>query len=260
MTTNLTCRKCARAVSGSYRYCPYCGAEVHTAFNEENARPEAFIELLNSLYNLLADKASPVRRHYLPQISEDVMSRRATLEFNDEFGRFFATFAAHGGMPQSVSDLLTVSLSNALTGYAYRSVEEAVMRKRSSALSPTESERLLSSMRVEAGSSLRDSCFAVLDEKKAVDLRLLRCLALRWDNRHLPYLLADDSVQRKWIATVMSQNIDSTIKRHEAALIDMQSGDIRSLMHRKLPAIADNVEQDVIFGYIVKLSESLWPM
>jgi hypothetical protein len=51
-----------------------------------------------------------------------------------------------------------------------------------------------------------------------------------------------------------------TIQCNEKAFKALKPNtDITALLDRKQGAIRDGVEQDILFGYIVKLSESLYP-
>jgi hypothetical protein len=163
-------------------------------------------------------------------------------------------------VPDAVQALYPLSLSNSLTGYVYRSVEEFVTDRKSAELSPTERECLLTSLYEEAEQDLKDSCYKALNRNDELDGRILFCLALRWRNRHLKYLLADDEQQGCWYFNALQQNIEGSIRCHERAYKALfPDADIASLMERKQDAIRENTEQDVFFGYIVKLSESLHP-
>jgi len=130
-------------VSATYRYCPFCGGEVHAPLNALDAKPESFIDLLNSIYNLLADKANQSRIAYLSARSEEVIARRARLEFDEEFDSISRSYATRGGLPAAVTNLYSLALTNGLTGYAYRTIEEWVTHRRSGPMSQAESQQLL---------------------------------------------------------------------------------------------------------------------
>jgi hypothetical protein len=233
---------------------------MHISIEQINAKPEQFIDLMNSLYNLIADKNNAKRTEYLPALSENIMSRRCKIEFEDEIRSIAINYLTKGGLPDAVQDLYPMSLTNSLSGYVYRTIEELVTNKRSSKLPDVDRDYLMTSMYKEAEADLKNSCFRVLSEDDELDRRVLFCLALRWDNRHLKYLLADDKQQGEWFYTVLSQNIESTMKCNERAFKALKANtDITALMFRKQDAIRDGVEQDILFGYIVKLSESLFP-
>jgi hypothetical protein len=260
MQDNLTCKKCGRLVNCLFRFCPSCGEPLHILLEQINAKPELFIDLMNSLYNLIADKSNEKRTEYLPSLSENIMSRRCKIEFEDEVRSISIMYLTKGGLPDAVLDLYPMALTNSLSGYVYRTIEEFVTHKKSTKLSDADREYLVTSMYKEAEADLRNSCYKVLSENNELDRRVLFCLALRWDNRHLKYLLADDEQQGEWFYEVLSQNIETTINCHERAFEALKSNtDITALMSRRKDAIRDGVEQDILFGYIVKLSESLYP-
>ena len=260
MQDNSTCKKCGRLVNCLFRFCPFCGEPIHISLEQINTKPELFVELMNSLYNLIADKNNEKRTEYLTPLSESVMSRRCKIEFEDEFRSISMTYLTKGGLPDAVLDLYPMSLTNSLSGYVYRTIEELVTHKKSAELSDADRQYLMTSMYREAEADLKNGCYRILREDNELDRRLLFCLALRWDNRHLKYLLADDEQQGEWFSTVLSQNVERTVQCNERAFKALKPGmDITALLDRKLGAIRDGVEQDILFGYIVKLSESLYP-
>jgi hypothetical protein len=260
MQDNLTYKKCGRLVDCLFRFCPFCSAPIHISLEQINTKPELFIDQMNSLYNFIADKNNEKRSEYLPPLSESIMSRRCKIEFEDEFRSISMTYLTKGGLPDAVLDLYPMSLTNSLSGYVYRTVEELVTHKKSAELSDTDRQYLRTSMYREAEADLKNSYYKVLREDNALDNRVLFCLALRWDNRHLKYLLADDEQQGEWFSKVLSQNIERTIQYNERAFRALKPNtDITALLDRKQGAIRNGVEQDILFGYIVKLSESLYP-
>jgi len=182
------------------------------------------------------------------------------MEFEDEFRAISMTYITKGGLPDAVMDLYPMSLTNSLSGYVYRSIEEFVTHKKSAELPESERQYLKKSMYKEAEADLKNSCYKVLREDNELDSRVLFCLALKWNNRHLKFLLADDEQHGKWFSKVLPQNVERTIQCNEKAFKALKPNtDITALLGRKHGAIRDGVEQDFMFGYIVKLSESLYP-
>ena len=127
-------------------------------------------------------------------------------------------------------------------------------------LSKAEKRQLMSSLFKEAERDLKDSCYKVLDPSNFVDNRVVFCLSVRWKNGQLKYLLADDLYQREWFFNILSQNIATSMKYYEKIFKILVPGtDVTAIVDRKREVIEENVEQDLIFGYIVKLCESLSP-
>jgi hypothetical protein len=152
---------------------------------------------------------------YLPALSEKVMARRSRIEHEMDVKHLRMATFKKAGAEEILTDLYTLSLSTALSGYVYRSVEEMICKRTNHPLSEAEKNGLLRLMYRESGTALTDTEYRVLRPSDAVDSRLLFCLALRWDNRHLNYFLADDDIQREWWATMLSQNMELAEKRIE---------------------------------------------
>jgi len=229
------------------------------------AGPESFIPILNSLYNLLAAKQgeSPHPDHlkYLPEPSERVMIRRCRIEHRMNLKSFADTIKRNSGAEAVLMDLYTLALSNTLAGYVYRSVEEAVCKKKSAQLAESEKAQLINSMYAEYGSEMSKTLYGELRAEDVADGRLVLCLALRWKNRHLKYLLAEDQLQQKWWETVFSQNLALSLHCVEHVFRTLRLlSEGKSLSENNTAAAVERAEQDLIHGYIVKLSESLVPL
>jgi hypothetical protein len=189
------------------------------------------------------------------------MARRSQIEHEMDMKELFMATFNKPGAEEVLMNLYTLSLSTALAGYVYRSVEEMICKRTNYPLSEIEKNSLLSSMYQETGAALTDSEYCVLRPDDAVDGRLLFCLALRWDNRHLKYLLADDEIQQEWWATVLAQSIELGEERVEHVYRAMELiGPRNGLSDQTKEAVRDGIEQDLLHGYIVKLAESLIPI
>lgn len=254
------CKKCGKTIEYSFRYCPSCGAEAYVSLDASNAKPESFIDLFNSLYNLLTDKNNDERSKHLPVLSENIITRRCKLEYEADVNDMLRNLVMKFVPPEATVGMYHLSLTNVLTGYTYRSIEEFVVNKKSQKLSEADKTYLMTSLFKEAGQELKNSCYKVLDPNNPIDNRVLFCLALRWDNRHMKYLLAEEKFQSKWYPNILSQNIATSQKYHEEMFkLLLPGADVMSIFARKRAAIEDGVEQDILFGYIVKLAESLNP-
>lgn len=147
-----------------------------------------------------------------------------------------------------------------MTGYTYRSIEEIIVKKKSDKLSESDKISLMTSLFAEAGDDLKRSCYKVLDSRNDLDNRVLFCLSLRWDNRHMKYQLAEDNYQNKWCSLILSQNVLTSLKHHENIFkLLLPGANVKIMVNKKRSAIEDGVQQDFLFGYIVKLAESLNP-
>jgi hypothetical protein len=189
------------------------------------------------------------------------MARRSQIEHETDVQQLLMATFKKPGAEQILTDLYTLSLSTALAGYVYRSVEEMICKGTNDPLSESEKSGYLCSMYQEYGTTLANSEYRVLKPNDVVDDRLLFCLALRWDNRHLKYLLAGAEIQREWWATMLSQNIELAEKRVEQVYRAVELiGPSRGLSHQTKEMVRDGVVQDLLHGYIVKLVESLIPI
>lgn len=254
------CNKCGKAVDYAARYCSACGNELYASLDSSTAKPEMFTDLFNSLYNLLADKNNDNRTKYFPDLSEKIIARRCKLEYEDDYKDMIRNLTMKFVPPDATADMYYLSLSNTLAGYTYRSVEELIVKKKSAQLSEADKNRLMSLVVKEAADDFNNSCYKALDSNNYLDKRVLFCLAIRWNNGQLKYLLADDIYHQKWFFNILSQNITKSMKYHEKMFNLLTPGaNVHALVNRKREAIEQNAEQDLLFGYIVKLSESLNP-
>ena len=254
------CNKCEHSLDYSFRYCPSCGAPAYSALDPANATPDSFLDLFNSLYNLLADKSNNERSQYLPVLSEQIIARRSKIEFDDDYGSMVRNLTAKFIPPATAETLYHLYLTNTLTGYTYRSVEELIFKTKSPSLSESEKAYFINSLFTEAGEDLKQSGYKILDPRHNLDNRVLLCLAIRWDNRHLKFQLADDKFQDEWGSIILSQNILSSLKHHENLFhLLLPSADAKALVAKKRSAIENGTQQDFLFGYIVKLAETLNP-
>jgi len=189
------------------------------------------------------------------------MGRRSRIEYEIDLRELFPYALIKPGADAILMDLYTRSLSNALAGYAYRAVEEMVCGRTTPPLSQQEKDYLLRTMWEECGSDLTDTEYRVLRKDDPTDSRLLFCLAIRWDNRHLKYMLADETTQQEWWNILFPENMKLSEDCFEQIYrsLGMLKTD-GALSDEAKEMICDSVEQDLSHGYIVKLAESLDPL
>jgi hypothetical protein len=254
------CKKCGRKIDYSFRYCPSCGSEAYAPLDVRDPKPESFIDLFNSLFNLLADQENAKRSEYFSTFSEKVIARRCKLDFEDAYNDIVRNLGMKFVEPSAVAELYHLTLTLTLSGYVFRSVEEIITKRRSDPLQESDRAWLMTSLFKEAGDDLNRSCYRPLAVKNDVDRRVLFCLALRWDNRHLKYQLTEDKYAHEWASIILSQNLTTCIKCHEKVFgLLMPGSNAQAITTMKHSSFEENVQEDFLFGYIVRLAESLNP-
>src|SRR5271157_5095275 len=60
MTTRriVSCKKCGKEVDAGNRFCERCGAPIHLILDSQAAESAEFIDIFNSVFNLLANSAN----------------------------------------------------------------------------------------------------------------------------------------------------------------------------------------------------------
>ena len=245
-----------------FRYCPACGAQIYASLETSNATPEMFMDLFNSLYNLLADSHNAKRTEYFPPLSEKIIIRRAKLEVETDYNDMIRNLRMKFVPPNAsaITGSYHQSLSNALAGYTFRSIEELIANKKSPLLSETEKHSIMSTMFKESASDLHTPPYNALDSNNLVDNRVLFCFSIRWNNGHLKYMLADKDYNYKLFAVILSDAITMSIETYGKVIRSfIPDANIQEIVNRKRRSIEDNTQQDLLFGYIVRLCESLSP-
>jgi hypothetical protein len=263
MDDSLQCGNCGIWVHCFLRNCPECGAPVFLALDRANAKPEHFFDLMTSLYNLVADKENPGRARYLPGISERVIQRRCEIEFQDEAHVFGFGHHDDEDWPEEIRDIFAMALTNTLIGYIYRYIEEFICRTKDGKcgeLTEVERESLVSVLMSDE-SGYNESCFRVLNSENEIDWRVLFCLALRINKNYVRYLLAEEDQEDEWFSSILEQSIEKTTYYYGMAFRALwPDKDLRQFLARRHNIIRKNVEKDFLFGYVVRLSESLHPL
>jgi len=80
------CSKCGEKVDLLFRFCPHCGnalyidlSEIDVSKNECNDK--LFIDILNSVYNLIINPTNKERDLYFNPVSRNLISKRFELEY-----------------------------------------------------------------------------------------------------------------------------------------------------------------------------------
>ena len=160
------------------------------------------------------------------------------------------------GIPGPLMGLYHQSLSNAVAGYTFRSVEEMIFRKKLGPLDSAKRENFISS--ACSGSDLMETRYRDLKRGDPVDDRLLLALSLFWRERHREFILADDQTLEDWWTTIFSQSCEATAE--QSVSVYRQAGIQLNLRDSDKEVLAQNVSNDISMGYIIKTVESLYPM
>jgi hypothetical protein len=115
------------------------------------------------------------------------MARRSRIEHEADIKEIFSFALTQPGADSVLMDLytLSLSLSNALAGYVYRTIEEMTCERSTPPLSRQEKSYLLRTMYEESGAHLTSSEYRVLRDDDPIDSRLLFCLAIRCPMQHI---------------------------------------------------------------------------
>ncbi len=263
MDESLQCGRCGIWVHCFLRKCPQCGEPLFLALDRANARPENFFDLMTSLYNLVADKENPGRARYLPGLSERTIQRRCEIEFQDEAHVFGLGRNDNKDWPEEVRDIFAMTLSNSLIGYIYRYVEEFICLTGDAQcreLAAAERAALVAAL-TSGKTGFNESCYRVLNPENEIDRRVLFCLALRINDNYVRYLLAEGDQQDAWFNSILEQSIDKTTYFYGMAFRALwPDKDLGRFLAGRRNIIRENVEKDFLFGYVVRLSESLHPL
>lgn len=259
MDDALQCENCGMWIHCFIRYCPACGNPVFTSLDPANARPELFFELMTSLYNLAANRENDERKRYIHPISEDGLIRRCSIDFKDELQALSLDYGYEDDWPEEIEDLFAMCLSSTLSGYVFRSVEEFITNCRSPEISPEKKEHIWSVLH-SMEETIKKSSYRLLDPGDDLDRRVLFCIALLTCDGHLEHLLVTDKQHDHWFASIIEQSTERAIEFFQIAFAVLRPGEsVPELIAEKRDFIRENVERGFLFGYAMKLSESLVP-
>lgn len=259
MDDALQCSNCGIWVHCFIRKCPICGKSIFTSLDITNARPERFFDLMTSLYNLVADRENPQRNLYIPSFSEEIILRKCGMDFQDEMHAVFLKCESEYEWPEEIRDLYAMCLSYTLCGYVFRTVEELVSQGKSHELSTETVNRIISSL-VSRKEIFEKSSYKLLDWQNELDSRILFCLAMLMNGTHLECRLVDPEQHEAWSSCIIEQSTSRAVEFFEIAFGALRPDkSIPELVLEWHDFIRDNVERGFLFGYAVKLSESLIP-
>lgn len=254
------CTRCGKAVADlSVRFCPDCGQPLFVDLSRSDLRPDDFLDVLNSLYNLIIIIGHKQRDAHFHPVSRRLMNARFELEHREEFGALMFGSLGVGetrfpGRLEAIGMRVSARSSNAVTGYAVRACEELIVRRK---LPPLPIKTIQEGIDF-VGTQYKDEYIV---KRIAKDMpsdadrqRIMFIFYLQDDNRHVNYFL-DESMIEKHFGTVLGQNVELTLQKHREAI--SVAGIRRTFKEDEL---AEEVLSDIVFGYCLKLSESLFPI
>lgn len=260
MIQSRSCSECKTTVDLSARFCPQCGNLLFIDLTQKDLTGEMFLEVLNSLYNLIITVGAPNRDVYLHPVSRKLMNNRFELEHNSELkalGRGIFTSSANSisARQEAINTRITSRSTNAMTGYAVRASEELITKLRSLPLSLDEIQKRINSFKKTYHDEyiVKDIALHMPDGEAQVN-RILFVFYLQDDNKHMNYFL-DEPLLQRWFCTIIESNTEMVLQKYRESFSNIGTNVIP-----KTDDIAEEVLNDMVFGYCVRLCESLFPV
>ena len=260
MTTSITCVQCRKNVDLPVRFCPQCGNPFFVDLSRKDLTGDIFLDVLNSLYSLIITVDIPDRDVYFHPASRRMINKRYELEHKAEMkalGRGIFEFPAENKFPvrmEAINMRIKSRSSNTLAGYAIRAAEELIVKDKTLPFSSREIEDGINSFQNVYGDEYLVKDIAIHMSDKAEERRVLFTFFIQDDNKHMNYFL-DEPLLQRWFGTFIESNTEATLQRYQDAF-----SAIGSHATPKKDEIAEEVLNDMVFGYCVRLSESLFPM
>jgi hypothetical protein len=208
-----------------------------------------FLDVQSSVYNLIITANNKDRDAYFHPVSRLLIQKRFELEYEIEMRA--STGFMSWSSPICDADAITMRIkcrsSNAVAGYASRVTEELIARKKTLSLSSDEVKLAVASFESTYNAEYAVNDIAKHMTDKTQEERMLFILFLQDDNKHTAYFL-DESLWERWFGTLLQTNIDATI------------GSYKEYVQPRTEALSEEVLNDTVFGYCVRLSESLFPI
>jgi hypothetical protein len=245
-------------VALSVRFCSQCGHPFFIALSKKDLTGDIFIEVLNSLYNLIITTDIRERDAYFHPVSRTLINRRYELEHKLEVDALkYDLFGAFTGNKftervEAINMRIKSRSSNTVTGYAVRATEELIVKKKTLPLSVKEVENGINVFKKSYSDEYLVKDIAAHMADKNEERRILFVFYIQDDNKHMNYFLDEPMLQR-WFAIILESNTEATLQRYRHA-ISISGAHVTP----KMDEIAEEVLNDMVFGYCVRLSESLF--
>jgi hypothetical protein len=264
MINTIKCVQCGKEVDLSCRFCPQCGQRVYIDLSKKNLTGEMFLDVLNFVYNLIITPDIQDRDAYYHPVSRMLINKRYELEYEDSTRIHLFAFPPGLGFSArmwAMAGFFRPRASNAVTGYAIRVAEELIVKKKTTPLSPKEVENAINSFLSEfAGEDIVKVIYTHMSNKTE-EKRILFVFYIQTDNKHMNYFLDEPMLQR-WFDTILQRNTELTLEmcRDAFSKVAKTNSDIESFITCNKDMISRGVLDDMVFGYCVRLSESLFPI
>jgi L-rhamnose mutarotase len=256
----MKCSNCTKEVEFSFRFCPYCGNELYINLSEidlskKELNDNSFISILNSVYNLIINSKNKDVDLYFHPISRKLISKRFEIEYETE--KKISIISSPENIKNHnyvLNERLNSCLFNSITGYSIRITEELISERKTIPLSLQEIENGINSIEKNYSDEylIKNITSGITNE--SIKRRLLFISFIQDDNKHMNYFL-EESVLQNWFEHILDANIKLFIERNNKSFARMpNTNDINEKL------ISEEVLNDIVFGYCVKLSESLYPI
>lgn len=264
MTDSTKCVRCGKKVDLSFRFCPQCGQPVFIDLSRKDLTGDIFLDVLNSVYNLIITPDIQERDTYYHPVSRMLINKRYELEYEDSKRNLFFAFPPGVGLQArmwTTAGFIRPRASNAVTGYAIRVTEELIVKKKTTPLSVKEVENGINSFLSEFGGEHIVKSISTSMSNKSEEKRIFFIFYIQTDNKHMNYFL-DERMLQRWFDIILQRNTELTLEmfRDAYSKVTQKNSDIESFITRNKPGISEEVLNDIVFGYCVKLSESLFPI
>ena len=256
----VACKKCGKDVDVGNRFCERCGTPLHVILESPTIQNVQFIDIFNSVFNLLANKTNLGRKKYYPQTSEDLLFARTRREYDDAYKHYSFQRTTLGLDPFDfdLQTLFTVSSTTTLAGYSTRTTEELKTGNRSNRMPAEEADSMLVRFLNEGKAELGEE-FGYSESDLATPSSRWEtfCVALRWKDKFLDYALLGRDELVAFMTSIIGQSATQTLAvMREAFVTIYNSKKMEKLATRERAEI--EATKDFLFGYCLKLSESIY--
>ena len=246
----MKCTHCGTEADYSFRFCLHCGQSLYIDLLREDLTPEHFLDVMDSAYNLIITKDNKDRDNYYHPVSRALINKRYELEYDALVKS--ASFSFERSDINTFQIIAQARSSNAVTGYSIRVSEELITKKRSTAYLTLFIENAITSFSNEYKEEYIVKNIAsnmpTEDEKE----RLLFIFFIQNDNKHMQFFL-DETMLNKWFNIVLGTNAERTLEKYHKVFSKI------SRVPKK-DDVYEEVLNDIVFGYCVRLSETLFPI
>jgi zinc-ribbon domain len=256
----VVCTKCGKDVDVGNRFCERCGTPLHVILESPTIQNVEFIEVFNSVFNLLANKTNLDRTKYFLKTSEDLLFAKNRREYEDAYKNYSFQRATFGLDPLDfdLRTLFTVFNTTTLAGYSTRVTEELKTGNRSNRMPAEEADSMLVRFLQEGKAELGEE-FGYSERDFATPSSRWEtfCVALRWKDRFLHYALLDRDELVAFMTSIIGQSTTQTLAVMRETFVQIYDSKKMEQLATRERAETD-ATKDFLFGYCLKLSESIY--